>query len=354
MHHLGENSKSAAKSLLEAGHDDQGRRRRDGGLRTVRRQRRLPLYRCRTITCRSCRRRTTARSTGNRASAPAPTCSTNSSPASAAPSTRIPNYFKSDKGWFDRVEFLAIKDVTARTNALTLGRNPVPGPLRPEDARPAEAEPERRHLRDHGLWPLHLRDERDGQALRQSRCPQRHQVFDRTARTSWTRCSSATARSATTIRSRRRSSSPSIRSRATSTIPRRPRSLLKKAGLEIARLRSLGRRCRLHRRRRCGDPVEGACQGLRHRHQRHPRAGRRLLGQCLAEEAFRRLLLERPSDVSTGCSPRPMPRMPPGTTRSGRTRASTSCWWRPAPRPTKPSARRCMPRCSSWCMTTAA
>ena len=32
-----------------------------------------------------------------------------------------PNYFKSDKGWFDRVEYLAIKDVTARTNALNSG-----------------------------------------------------------------------------------------------------------------------------------------------------------------------------------------------------------------------------------------
>jgi peptide/nickel transport system substrate-binding protein len=32
-----------------------------------------------------------------------------------------PNYFKSDKGWFDSVECLSIKDVTARTNALTSG-----------------------------------------------------------------------------------------------------------------------------------------------------------------------------------------------------------------------------------------
>ncbi|TIX97181.1 MAG: peptide ABC transporter substrate-binding protein, partial [Mesorhizobium sp.] len=32
-----------------------------------------------------------------------------------------PNYFKSDKGWFDRVECLAINDVTARTNALYTG-----------------------------------------------------------------------------------------------------------------------------------------------------------------------------------------------------------------------------------------
>jgi ABC-type transport system substrate-binding protein len=31
---------------------------------------------------------------------------------------RNPNYFKSDKAWFDCVECLSIKDVTARTNAL--------------------------------------------------------------------------------------------------------------------------------------------------------------------------------------------------------------------------------------------
>lgn len=32
-----------------------------------------------------------------------------------------PNYYKSDRGWFERVECLSIKDVTARTNALTSG-----------------------------------------------------------------------------------------------------------------------------------------------------------------------------------------------------------------------------------------
>jgi peptide/nickel transport system substrate-binding protein len=32
-----------------------------------------------------------------------------------------PNYYKSDRGWFDRVEYLAIKDVTARTNAFSSG-----------------------------------------------------------------------------------------------------------------------------------------------------------------------------------------------------------------------------------------
>ena len=55
--------------------------------------------------------------------------------------------------------------------------------------------------------------------------------------------------------------------------PAKSKELLKKAGLDDAGLRSLGRRCRLRRRRRLGDPVEGACQGLRHRHQRHQGTG---------------------------------------------------------------------------------
>ena len=42
-------------------------------------------------------------------------------PGVSATFNKNPNYFKSDKGWFDRVECLAIKDVTARTNALNTG-----------------------------------------------------------------------------------------------------------------------------------------------------------------------------------------------------------------------------------------
>ena len=42
-------------------------------------------------------------------------------PGISATFNKNPNYFKPDKGWFDRVEFLAIKDVTARTNALLAG-----------------------------------------------------------------------------------------------------------------------------------------------------------------------------------------------------------------------------------------
>ena len=36
--------------------------------------------------------------------------------------TRNPNYFKSDRGWFDEIEVLGISDVNARTNALKTGQ----------------------------------------------------------------------------------------------------------------------------------------------------------------------------------------------------------------------------------------
>ncbi len=42
-------------------------------------------------------------------------------PGVTATFNKNPNYFKSGKGWFDRVEFLSIKDVAARTNALISG-----------------------------------------------------------------------------------------------------------------------------------------------------------------------------------------------------------------------------------------
>jgi peptide/nickel transport system substrate-binding protein len=42
-------------------------------------------------------------------------------PGVSATFNRNPNYYKKDKGWFDRVEFYSIKDVAARTNALLSG-----------------------------------------------------------------------------------------------------------------------------------------------------------------------------------------------------------------------------------------
>ncbi len=42
-------------------------------------------------------------------------------PGVIATLNKNPNYFKTDRAWFDRVECLSIKDVTARTNALNTG-----------------------------------------------------------------------------------------------------------------------------------------------------------------------------------------------------------------------------------------
>lgn len=42
-------------------------------------------------------------------------------PGVSATFTKNENYYKQGRGWFDRVEFLSIKDVTARTNALLAG-----------------------------------------------------------------------------------------------------------------------------------------------------------------------------------------------------------------------------------------
>ena len=75
---------------------------------------------------------------------------------------------QADKGWFDRVEFLSIKDVAARTNALLSGEIQYMDRCDLKTLDHAEAEPGHHRLRDHRLWPLHLRDERDAEALRQS------------------------------------------------------------------------------------------------------------------------------------------------------------------------------------------
>lgn len=43
-------------------------------------------------------------------------------PGVRAFATRNPNYFKEDRGWFDEIETMAISDVNARTNALKTGQ----------------------------------------------------------------------------------------------------------------------------------------------------------------------------------------------------------------------------------------
>ena len=82
-------------------------------------------------------------------------------PGVSATFNKNPNYYKADKGWFDRVEFLSIKDAAARTNALLSGEIQYIDRCDLKTLDHAEAEPGHHRLRDHRLRPLHLRDERD-------------------------------------------------------------------------------------------------------------------------------------------------------------------------------------------------
>ena len=139
-HHMGQDSKSAAKSLLEPVTDIKA----DGPTTVIFElsggNADFPYIVSATITSRSCRRRTTARSTGQSGIRTGPYILEKFEPGVIATIKRNPNYFKSDKGWFDAVECSSITDVTARTNALNSGEIALHGSLRSEDARHAEAQ----------------------------------------------------------------------------------------------------------------------------------------------------------------------------------------------------------------------
>ncbi len=263
-----------------------------------------------------------------------------------------PNYFKSDKGWFDALEFFAIKDVTARTNALNTGEtqylhradlktldllkqnpnvaifektgyghyiyvmNVTAKPFDNQDVRNAiKYFPRPRGDPGQGLQRLRFGRQRqpDSPTVKFAVDPQPKHVYD----------------------------------------PEMSKSLLKKAGLESlafdlsvsdAAFTGAVDAALLwkERAKACGidinvirepDVATGTMSGSRS--PSWPPTG-------------------RAAPPATGCSPPPMRPTPPGTTRSGRTRASTSFWWRPVPRPTRPSARPCMRRCSSSCTPMAA
>ena len=82
-YHIGPDSKSPAKGVLSERDRRQGRWPRHGGLRAVRRQCRLPLPAHR-LSPVDVSRPKAARSSGKRASAPVPTCSSPSSRASSS------------------------------------------------------------------------------------------------------------------------------------------------------------------------------------------------------------------------------------------------------------------------------
>ena len=194
-----------------AGDVGQGRRRRNGDLRTGRRQCRLPLHRVRLshpdhaeegrrhgrLVVRHPHRRLHAREVrAGRASRPSRRIRTTSSPTRAG-STRS--------------NASSIKDVTARTNALTAGETHY---LHRADLKTLDLLKQNPNVvifevtgYGHYIYVMNV----TAAALRQPGCAQRHQVLDQPRRDPGTRSSSAMARSATTIRSRRPSSSPSIR-----------------------------------------------------------------------------------------------------------------------------------------------
>ena len=123
-------------------------------------------------------------------------------PGVSAKFKRNPNYFKSDKPYFDEVEFIAITDVAARTNALTTGDVDYIGraDLKTLDLLKRNPNVEILELSGYGHYVLPM-NTTDG-AVRQYRCAHRHQICDRPRGDRRRRSSSAMRPSATTTRSR--------------------------------------------------------------------------------------------------------------------------------------------------------
>ena len=85
--------------------------------------------------------------------------------------------------------------------------------------------------------------------------------------------------------------------------PEKAKFHLKQAGLVDAEARPVGGGCGVQRRRRYCRAVQGARGQGRHRHQRRPRAQRRLLVQRVAEEAVRDVLLGGAADGGLDVQP---------------------------------------------------
>ena len=120
------------------------------------------------------------------------------------------------------------------------------------------------------------------------------------------------APSATTIRSRRRSSSPSNPEPNHNYDPDKAKSLPQEGGPRDPEGRPLGRRRGLRRRHRRRRPLIKEMRPRRRASTSTSSASRRrLLGQCLAEEAVRAPPIGAAARPATGCSPPPMPQTPP-------------------------------------------
>ena len=349
-YHIGPDSKSPAKGVLSNLVSRQGRWPRHGDLRTERRQCRLPLPAVR-LPPRRCTRPKAARSSGKRASAPVPTCSSPSSRACKLAAERNPNYFGTT--WFDGVEVLSIIDVAARTNAYLSGEVHFidRADLKTIDMLKNAPETELYNVSGfaHYTAPMHcdaapFNDVEVRQAIKWA--INRQELVDKIL---YGYGSPGNDNPLSPVDEVRDQPEPVY-----TYDPEKAKSLLKKAGMENLKVDLSASDAAFPGGVDAGLLMAEQRQGRRHRDQRDPRAERQLLGQRLAQEALEPVLLGRPSDGGLpSCRSRWRP-MRPGTTRAGRTRASTSCSSRPVPRRTKPSARPCMPSASSSSTTTAA
>ena len=273
-------------------------------------------------------------------------------PGVIATLNKNPNYFKSDKGWFDRVECLAIVDVTARTNALNTGEVHYMDrcDLKTLDLLKQNPDLVISETTGYGHYsylmnvqkaPFDNPDVRN--ALKYSL--KRDEIVDKVFLGHGAVGNDNPIAPAVKF---------AIDPQPKHTYdPDMVKSLLKKAGAENVQFDlsvadagftgATDSALLWQEHARAAGPQPECHQG----------AQRRLLGQCLAQEAVLRLLSGPGARPATGCSPSPMRRRRRGTLRPGRIPASTNSSSPPGRRPTTPSAPACMPKCSNCCMTTA-
>ena len=237
--------------------------------------------------------KTTAASTGSPACAPARSFRVRAGRARQAEAQ--PELLTSGLPYFDEVEFLTIADVAARTNALTTGEvhwigRPDLKTLSLLKRNPDVAITELTGY-GHYVFPMHVNvapfdnvDVRIALKWAINREEIAKKVF----------LGHATAGNDNPIAGRVKFA---IDPQPKFTYdPEKAKFHLKKAGLETLKVDLSVADAAFNGAVDAAVLYQETRQGGGHRHQRHPRAERRLLGQRVAEEALVRGLLERPSD----------------------------------------------------------
>jgi peptide/nickel transport system substrate-binding protein len=266
--------------------------------------------------------------------------------------TRNPNYFKSDRAWFDEIEILGINDVNARTNALKTGQIDV--------------------MNRCDLKTVHLFKRMPGiQVMRQD--GSKHFTF--AMRTDTAPYDNNDVRLAlkyavdreqllkTILRGYGRVGNDhpiSVANRYhADELPQRQydpdkaRFHLKKAGLSSTTFKFHAAEAAFKGAVDAGVLYREQAAKAGYHHRCGARTQRRLLEQCVDEKALVRGLLGGPfhrgHDVLHGLCQ--------GVAWNDTywdTSASTNCWWRPVPSWTRRSAAACTWKCSASCATRAA